>query len=170
MPGRILLLVAALAASLPSVAHAQDYFGDGGPDADMKFRTQRSRTRNQRLLLVGLFGGAVLTGGAGLLFHLDSRAKSNEISALPPDHTGRIYTDEVDATRRGALRSRTLAAVGYGAGAAFLIAGIIAYAVTEPGTEVVTAGKDKKPPPPPVPPVSLAPLPGGAAVVAGWSF
>lgn len=141
MSGRILLVAAALVtAALPATAQAEDYFGGDGPPP-MTFRTEKSRTRNQRLLLAGLFGGAVVTGGAGVLFHLDSRSKSDQISALPPDHTGRIYTDEVDDTRRGALRSRTLAAVGYGAGAAFLIAGVVAWYLTEPGTEVVTVGR-----------------------------
>lgn len=140
MSGRILLVVAALATAVsPATARAEDYFGGDGPPA-MTFRTQKARTRNQRLLLAGLFGGGVVAGGAGVLFHLDSRSKSDQISALPPDHTGRIYTDDVDDTRRGALRSRTLAAVGYGAGVAFLVAGVIAWSLTEPPTEVVTVG------------------------------
>jgi hypothetical protein len=173
MPGRILLLAAVVVAvaAAPTRAHAQDYFGGDTPPEEITFRTDKPRSRGQRILLASLFGGAALAGGIGLVFHLDSRSKSNQVSAVG-DHTGRVYDEEVDATRRGALRSRTAAIVGYGVGGAALIAGVIAWFVTEPGTEVVTAGKDKdtKPPPPTAPPVSLAPLPGGVLASAGWTF
>jgi hypothetical protein len=171
MPGRILLLAALAVAAAPSVAHAQDYFGGDAPPEEITYRTDKPRTRNQRILLAGLFGGAALFGGAGLAFNLDSRSKSNQVSAVG-DHTGRVYTDDVDDTRRGALRSRTLAIVGYSAGGACLIAGVIAFFVTEPSTEVVTVGKDKNKPPTPTPtvPMSVTPLPGGGMVGAAWSF
>jgi hypothetical protein len=171
MPGRILILAALLAVAAPTAARAQtDYFGGDAPPEDITFRTDKSRTTRQRILIAGLFGGAAVMGGVGLGFHLDSRSKSDQVSAVG-DHTGRIYTPEVDDTRRAALRSRTLAIVGYGAGGALLVAGVIAYFVTEPGTRVVTVGKHKQdqPPPPPVP-VSVAPLPGGAMAAAAWSF
>ena len=171
MPGRILLLAALAVAAAPSAAHAQDYFGGDAPPEEITYRTDKPRTRNQRILLVSLFGGAAVFGGAGLAFHLDSRSKSDAVSAVG-DHTGRVYTDELDATRRGALRSRTLAIVGYGAGAACLTAAVIAFFVTEPDTEVVTMGKDKNKPPTPTPtvPMSVTPLPGGALVGTAWTF
>ncbi|HTM21975.1 MAG TPA: hypothetical protein VL172_15745 [Kofleriaceae bacterium] len=172
MPGRTLLLLLALATAAPSVALADppDYFGGDAPPEDITFRNDKPRTTRQRILLAGLFGGAVVMGGVGLGFHLDSRSKSDQVSAVG-DHTGRVYTAEVDDTRRAALRSRTLAIVGYSAGGALLLAGIITYFVTQPGSDVVTVGKPKNatPPPPPVP-VTIAPLPGGALAQAAWSF
>ena len=171
MPGRMLLVAVLTVVATPTVAHAQDYFGSEAPPDDIAFRTDKPRTRNQRIALASLFGGAALFGGVGLAFHLDSRSKSDQVSAVG-EHTGRVYTEDVDATRRGALRSRTLAMVGYGVGAACLTAAVITLFVTQPGTEVVTVGKDKKKPPPPTVPVpmSVTPLPGGGMVAAAWTF
>jgi hypothetical protein len=57
-------------------------------------------------------------------------------------HTGRIYTDELDDTRRAALRSRNLAIASYAVGGGLLIGTFIAYLVTDPGEEVVHVGTE----------------------------
>jgi hypothetical protein len=169
-------IVTALLASAVAVAgsvrtaSAQDYFGDDAPDDKIQFRTDIPRTTEQRIVIASLFGGAALFGGLGLLFHLDSRSKSDEVSAAG-EHTGLIYDPSLEDTRKGALRSRTLAIVGYSLGGALVIAGAVALYLTEPGTRVVTVGEEKDEPKPANPvPVSIVPIEGGAMVGGSWSF
>jgi len=166
----LLVVVAWLLVVAPRAARAQDYFGDQAPPRTIEFRTDKPRTTGQRLLLAGLFGGGAVAAGVGFLFHRDARAKSDEVSAFEP--TGRTYTREVDDTRRAALRSRTLARVFYGVGAAGLVAGVVAFFLTEPGTEVVTVGgaQSRRRPVRRTPPIDVALLPGGGMVGASWAF
>ncbi|HUH02468.1 MAG TPA: hypothetical protein VML75_10755 [Kofleriaceae bacterium] len=168
----VLVPVVALAclATVPREACADtDYFGEDAPTQDISFRTDIPRTRNQRIVIASLFGGAALFGAVGVGFHLDSRSKSDAVSALG-DHTRVTWDDSHESTRSSALRSRTLAIVGYSAGGVLLVAGTIALYLTEPGTNVVTVGDEAETAPSPVVPVSLVPVRGGAVVGGTWSF
>lgn len=165
------VVVCALVYATMRPAAADDYFGGQAPDEDIQFRMDKPRTDKQLVVIGSLMGGAAVFGGVGLGFHLRSRSLSNEISAVA-DHTGRIYDQTIDDKRSSAGVARTVSIVSYSIGGAFLIAGAVALYVTEPGTEVVTVGKERQPPPPP-PPVSrlwLAPGPDGAVVGTGWRF
>jgi hypothetical protein len=164
-PALTLCLQGAL--SRPACADT-DYFGEDAPTQDISFRTDIPRTRTQRIVIASLFGGAAVFGGLGLAFHLDSRSKSDEVSALG-EHTGRIWDAAHEDTRASAETSRTLAIVGYSLGGALVIAGAVALYVTEPGTTIVTVGTERAAPAPTVP-VSLVPVRGGAVVGGAWSF
>lgn len=146
-----------------------DYFGQDAPTQDITFRMDIPRTRNQRIVIASLFGGAAVFGVAGLAFHLDSRSKSDQVSALG-DHTHVIWDDAHESTRSSALQSRALAIAGYSVGGALLLAGAVALYVTEPGSKVVTVGEERAEPPAPTVPVTIAPVPGGAVLGGSWSF
>lgn len=163
MRAKVLLLALAGVLAAPGGARADDYFG-GEDDGRVVYRIDKDRSKNERLVIAGLAGGAVLFGGIGLLFHLDSRSASNEVSAVG-DHTGRAYTAELEDTRSDALRSRNLAIVSYSIGGALVVSSVVALLLTEPGAELVTVGTEAQPAP-----LSITPLPGGAAVGGTWSF
>lgn len=146
-----------------SGAHADDYFG-GEENGRVVYRIDGSRTKRQRVIIGALAGGAVAFGGIGLLFHLDSRSASNEVSAVG-DHTGRTYTQALDDERSRAVRSRKLAIAGYAVGGALVIGTAIALVLTEPDAELIRVDDQPQPSP-----VSVAPLPGGAVVGGTWSF
>lgn len=170
------MVVAALLAPAAS-ASAGDYFGQDAPSHEISYRVDNPRTTRQRIVLGALFGGAALASGIGLAFHLDSRSKSNDVTETG-ELSGRTYDPAVDATRRGALRSRTRAIVAYGIGGALAAAGVVALILTDPGSHEVKVGKKKQESvPPPTVPVSLLDvqpvlLRGGAGVQlrGTWSF
>lgn len=157
----------ALSAGPPPARAQGDYFGKDAPEEKVTFRKYKDRTPGQRLVIGSLFAGAALFSGIGVYFTLDSRSKANDVGAVG-EHTGLIYTPEIDETREGALRSRKFAIVSYTIGGVFLAGAIAALYVTDPGSEVVSIG-DEEPPKPPVP-VSVTALPGGAMVEGTWRF
>lgn len=160
--------LAVVASALP--AHADgDYFNDASEGKEITFQLDRPRTSGQRLLIGGLLAGAALSAGVGLYFHLDSRDKTGDVEAVD-QHTGRIYTEEVAATRSGAFSSRRWAIAGYAVGGLFIAGTVVALAITDPGKERITVGKDGAEPPAPVMPVSILMVPGGALVGGAWSF
>jgi hypothetical protein len=186
MPGQLSGRLASCAALAVAVAvtlgaatpaRAQDYFGAAAEP--MTFEVDRPRTRQAKVLIASLFGGAVVFAGAGLLFHLHARGQADEVATRTDHHTGKIYTDELDATRRDAVRSGRLAAAGYAIGGGFLIGTFVAYLLTDPGTETIRVGDEEAPAPPPpsgAPQatggarIDIAPAPGGGLVGATWSF
>ncbi len=152
-----LLLVSTSAKAEP------DYFGKSGGD-DIKIRLDKPRTGKQRIVIGALLGGAVVFGGLGVGFHLDSRSVSDELGAK--DFTGLVYTREREDLRRRGVRSRAIAIGGYAVGGVLLISTVVALLVTQPGTELLTIDSQ-----PVKTPVSLVPLRDGGAVVSGaWSF
>lgn len=165
------LVACALAAGLglgwSAPAAAQDYFTS---DANsVSFEVDRARGRSERILIASLLGGAGLVGGVGLLFHLDSERRSSEVSVRPGRHTGLIYTEERDRTRRAAIRSRNFAVAGYSVGGGLLIAALVTYVVTDPGRDIITVGEEPAPPPP-TSSLLVEPVPGGAVVAGQWDF
>ena len=162
-------LALALAAAAPEPASAQEYFGAAA--APMTFEVDKPRTKEARILIASLFGGAVVFAGGGLLFHLHSRNQADEVSTRTDRHTGKVYTEELDATRRDAVRSGRFAVAGYAIGSGFLVASFVAYLVTDPGTETIRVGEPEQAPPPSAPPrVLVAPIEGGGLVGAAWTF
>jgi hypothetical protein len=130
----------------------------------MSFEVDRERTKRDKILIASLGGGALLVGGIGLLFHLDSRDLSDAISASGR-HTGLTYTHDTDDTRRAALRSRAFTIASYGLGGGLLVATLVAYILTDPGTETITLdGEGARPP------VAIEPIVGGAVGTASWTF
>jgi len=122
-------------------AGAQDYFHEGGSEA-LTFKVDRERTTRQKVLISSLFGGSVLFGGVGLLFHIDSKHKSDDVSTDAGHHTGHIYTEELDDTRRAAIRSRNLAIASYAIGGGLLVGTLVAYLLTDPGEETIRVGTE----------------------------
>jgi|GEM_PF-6382788 len=184
MKGVILpIVIAALVCAAPAAAWAQppthsavssavaadqpDYFGKKTVPQKVSFRQARTRTRKQQIVLASLFGAAVVFGGLGLYFHLDSRHASNEISFVGGTPR-RTYDRSVADTRDRAMRSRTLAIVGYSISGALLVATIVAMAKTQPGEEIVTIDDEKAPAT--TVPVSFMVVPGGAIVGKVWRF
>ncbi len=122
-------------------AGAQDYFQQGGSEA-LTFQVDRERTTRQKVVIGSLFGGSVLFGGVGLLFHIDSKHKSDEVSTDAGHHTGHIYTEELDDTRRAAIRSRNFAIASYALGGGLLVGTLVAYLLTDPGQETIRVGTE----------------------------
>jgi hypothetical protein len=148
-------------------ASAQDYFQQGGSEA-LTFKVERERTARQKIVIGSLFGGAVLCGGVGLLFHIDSKHKSDEVSTDAGHHTGQVYTPELDDTRRSALRSRNIAIASYALGGGLLVGTFVAYLLTDPGEETIRVGTEAAD-------ASgarllVAPTESGALVGGSWSF
>ena len=158
-------LVLLLAVGWAAPAPAQDYFAGAGEP--LRFEVDRPRKKSDKILMASLFGGSVLFGGVGLLFHLDSQRKSSDVSAKAGRHTGRLYTDELDDTRRAALRSRTFTIIGYSVSGALLVSTFVVYLITDPGTETITVGHQQSSP---AARVMVEPLPGGALVGGQWTF
>lgn len=152
---RSLALAVALAVAAPAIARGQ------AADS-MSFEVDKERTTRQRVLIGSLLGGALAASGIGLLFHVDSRDKSDQVSASGP-HTGRIYTRSVDDTRRAALRSRNVAIGAYGVAGGLVIASLVVFLVTDPGTETIVLGER-------LPAIGVEPVAGGALVAGGWTF
>ncbi|HEU0037507.1 MAG TPA: hypothetical protein VFQ53_43145 [Kofleriaceae bacterium] len=114
------------------------------------------RSRNNKLVLIGVTAASAIAGGIGLYYHLDSRSASDEVSAQL--FTGRPWTADDEATVDRAASSRTRAAIGYSIGGALLVGAIVGYTLTDPAPrrEVIRT--------------SLVPVPGGAIAGAGWRF
>jgi hypothetical protein len=165
--------LAALAALLATLAWAgparaqNGYFQEGGSDS-LTFTVDRERNPRQRILIASLFGGAVLFGGVGLLFHIDSKNKSDEVSTSAGRHTGRIYTEELDDIRHDAIRSRNLTIASYAIGGGFLVGTFIAYLLTDPGQETIRVGT--QPVRAPGARLLVEPTDGGALVGGAWRF
>jgi hypothetical protein len=152
-------------------AATPDYFGAAAEP--MTFQVDRPRSKEAKILMASLFGGAVVFAGAGLLFHLHARGQADEVSTRTDRHTGKVYTEELDATRRDAVRAGRLAAGGYAIGGGFLIATFVAYLITDPGTETIRVGEAEETPAPAPsgrPHVQLEAAEGGGLVGAWWSF
>ncbi len=150
-------------------ARGQDYFQQGRTDS-LTFKVDRERNTRQRILIASLFGGSVVFGGVGLLFHLDSKSKSDEVSTDAGRHSGRIYTEELDDTRRAAIRSRTVAMASYAVGGGFLIGTFIAYLLTDPGQETVHVGTEAVGDRGARARLLVEPTAGGALVGGAWRF
>jgi len=148
-------------------ASAQDYFQQGGSD-ELTFHVDRERNSRQKLLIVSMFGGTVLFGGIGLLFHIDSKHKSDDVSTDAGHHTGRIYTEELEDTRRAGIRSRNVAIASYAIGGGFLVGTFLAYLLTDPGQETVRVGTEAADGTGAR--LLVEPTDGGALVGGAWRF
>jgi len=133
-----------------------------GKDIYIKSYPDRSKTNVMGLAIAG--GAAVVLGGIGLYFHLDSRAESSTINAHK--FTGQAWTPDREATYDDAHSSAVTAGVLYGIGGAVLLGTAIAYMVTEPKMETIVIHPHRSP----KPTALLAPTRGGAFVGGTWSF
>ncbi len=147
-------------------ASAQDYFQQGGSD-ELTFHVDRERNSRQKLLILSMFGGTVLFGGIGALFHIDSKHKSDDVSTDAGHHTGRIYTEELEDTRRAGIRSRNIAIASYAVGGGFLIGTFLAYLLTDPGQDTVRVGTEAADG---SARLLVEPTEGGGLVGGAWSF
>ncbi len=164
----IAALSALLLLALAGRAHGQErYFQEGRTDT-ISFNVDRKRNTQQRILIASLFGGTVVFGGVGLLFHIDSKNKADEVSTDSGRHTGRIYSEELDDTRSAAIRSRNFAIASYALGGGLLVGTFIAYLLTDPGQETIHVGTE--PDHDPGARLMVAPIEGGALVGGGWRF
>jgi hypothetical protein len=136
-----------------------DYFQKGGNQ--LVVRKSRSRTRNQRLLIYGLAGGAAAFAGIAAYFHYDSKSIADELSA-DSDQNERWSEDHQDKYDRGQLDGK-LAIAGYAISAGLIAATIVVVLKTDPGTELETIGPGGSKPVANV-------VPGGATVGASWSW
>jgi hypothetical protein len=158
---RAALGLAVAAALAPLLAATPARAEDAAP---LTFELDKERTVRQKILIASFGGGALLVGGVGLLFHLDSRDKSDSISASGR-HTGMVYSEAIDDTRRAALRSRALTIASYGVAAGLLVTTLVLYVVTDPGTETITLDEAQA-----RLPVTLEPVAGGALGGLAWGF
>lgn len=168
-----------VAAGAPTGA---SYFQHQTPMAS--FEVDRPRSRRARIVIASLAGGAVLMTGVGVLFTLDSKSKSDDVSTKPGQNNGQVYSEALDDTRRAALRSRDWAIASYAVGGGLLVGALVAYILTDPGRETIRVNGASSPvpagggggarPPSPGPSAAahllLAPTRGGAFVGGAWSF
>jgi hypothetical protein len=150
------LAVAVVASAVAPAARAES--------AALTFELDRERTFRQKMLIASFGAGALVVGGVGVLFHLDSRDKADAVSASG-NHTGRIYDGDVDDTRRAALRSRALTIASYGLAGGLLVTTLVLYVVTDPGTETITLDEAQA-----RLPITIAPVTGGAVADLAWGF
>ncbi|MGE0550854.1 MAG: hypothetical protein AB7O24_07330 [Kofleriaceae bacterium] len=123
--------------------------------------TPRDRTMSNKVMVGSMFGAGVLLGGLGLKWHLDSRSAANEVASNVP--TGRAWSQADVAQVEKADDAGTKAIVAYGVGGALLIAAVVTFIVTDPGSETtVLKGNTITP--------TVAPAPGGAVLGSSWSF
>jgi hypothetical protein len=168
---RILSVFVALATllAIASPAGAQalssDYFNNQTTDDDLSFRVDKPRTNTERIVIASLFGGALVFGGLGVAMHVRSSNKSDEVSS-EGEHTGLVWTPERDSIREDAELARTLSIGAYSIGGGLVIAGLVTFILTDPGTEVVKIGEDTQP----SAQTTFSIVPGGAVVGSEWSF
>ena len=161
------VLLVTLAWTGPALGQDKGYFQEGGTGS-LAFTVDRERNSRQRILIASLFGGSILFGGVGLLFHIDSKNKADEVSTGAGRHSGRIYTEELDDIRRAGIRSRNLAIASYAVGGGFLVGTFIAYLLTDPGQETIHVGTEAdrgagaR--------LLVEPTDGGALVGGAWRF
>jgi hypothetical protein len=176
---RVLALVG-FSLLLPRVAHAQEqdrssltpvalppvsalaqggYFTEG--DKHLTYKQAGSRSRNEMIVLLSIFGTAAVAGAVGTYFALDSQSKSVEVSASGV-HTGRAWSADLDETRKDALRSRTVAQVSFGVTGALMLGGAIAFIITSPDDELFYQNWQTR--------SFIAPIDSGLVAGSGWSF
>lgn len=162
------LILTTLGRVTPAGAQQQPgYFQQGGSEA-LTFKVDRERNTRQRILIASLFGSSVLFAGVGVLFHIDSKNKSDDVSTDAGRHSGRVYTEELDDARRAGVRSRNLAIAGYAVSGGFLIGTLVAYVLTDPGQETVQVGTEAATGSGRT--LVVAPTDGGALIGGYWSF
>ncbi len=105
----------------------------------------------------------MLSGAVGTYYLLDSRTLSDKISASGT-HTLRTWDQELEDTRKDALRSSKIATVSIGISGGFALATLVTYIVTQPDTKTGYAEWQAKHIP------VLAPTDGGLMMSRGWSF
>src|SRR5690349_15968794 len=121
-------LVAPARADTPAPAPAQDpaptidYFHQGG-GGQVVVRRDLSRTRNQKLLIYGLVGGAAAFGLIGAYFHYDSKQIADELSADIDQHQ-RWSPELQDKYDRGQLDGK-IAIASYAITAGLIAATIV---------------------------------------------
>jgi hypothetical protein len=151
--------VARPAPALADDAPATDYFAQ--PNGGVKFRQGRSRTRDQKLLIGGLAGGAALSAAVGIYFHLDANRISGDLAADTPQDV-RWSEEHQDKYDRGQLDG-TIAIVSYVVAAGLIGGTIAAVLLTDPGEEVVEVKTRRVQP-------TARLVPGGGTVGAEWSW
>jgi hypothetical protein len=126
---------------------------------DITIEVPGERSRNNKLIIGGIFGGGVLVSALGLYYHLDSRDAANEVSA--DRFNGKSWTEKQEDLVARADRSKTRATVAYAIGGGLLIGAIVAYIVTAPKSEtaVIHTGG-----------VVVVPTDEGGMVTRMWSF
>lgn len=152
---RMKLSVAALAI----LATACPVAADDGP-RPITIIAPGERSTNEKLVLGGLGGAAVVAGALGLYFHLDARSTGDEVAT--DVFTGKPWTTARQDTVDSANSSRFTAIALYGVGGAFLAGAVIYWIVTEPPDETIVIRPRAQP--------TVAPTPGGALVGGTWSF
>lgn len=170
------LAVAAVAAGLVAVGSgraaaqaapsSQDYFTEQKSNR-LTYRVEGERTRTAKIALWSMAGATLVTGGLGVVFNLQSRDAANDVRALTGEHTGLVYTRELDQRRQDAETYGTVATVFYAVGGALALGTIVTFIVTSPPDrlEEYKSGADSR-----VAGPYVVPVDGGAVLGAGWSF
>lgn len=155
------LAVAMLLAPPIAGGQSSDYFQTSGQS--FSFQVDKPRSKESKILIASLFGGAVVFGGVGALFHLRSKNKADAVSTKPGVHTGKVYSEDLDDIRAAGELSRKLTIASYAIGSSLLIGTLVAYIVTDPGRETIEVGEQAGQ-------MILHPTVGGAVVGGRWQF
>lgn len=161
------LVAAMLAAAAPTAARADevDYFAAKPDSQNVTVKRQKSRTSTQRLQIGGAIAAGALFAGAGLYYHLDSRAAADSVSGNS-ELASDTWTAERQATYDQAGKSGYVAGFCYALSAAFFAGAAVIGWMTTPGEEelVIKPGNRTATP-------VVAPIPGGGAMVGGeWRW
>jgi hypothetical protein len=158
LAGLVGALVLAAALGGPAVAEPMpDYFARGAAARAVP----RERTQHQWVIVGGLAGGALVLGGIGAYFNLDSRDAANRVSASLP--TGEPWDASHQAIADQATSSGHTAIFCYGVGGALLVGAFVAFLTTGTTTTEPTVRAATRAP-------LLVPTAGGAVVGGTWSF
>ena len=146
-----LIFVAAVLAGSAPTAQAQpgsgpdaqpqpDYFRSDETTADdVLFRIDRERTAGDWYLVGGLAGGALVMTGVSLLFHVSANGAASDVEA--DRFTGRTWTDDLQSRYDDSVRNGRIATIGYAIAGGLAVGTIVAFLLTDPGSELVRRPK-----------------------------
>jgi hypothetical protein len=123
---------------------------------DIVVTSTAERSPKNVAILASIAGAAVVFGGLGVYFTLDSKSASDDVSAHRPMSVP--WTADRQATYDRAHDSAVKAEIFYGVGGALLIGAVVGLIVTQPETETTVIH----------PHVAVGP--GGAVLGGSWSF
>ena len=123
---------------------------------DIVVTTPGERSSKNIAILASVAGAAVVLGGLGLYYNLDSKSAADEVSAHLPMSVP--WTPARQATYDRAHDSAVKAEVFYGVGGALLLGAVVGLIVTQPKSETTVIH----------PHVAVGP--GGAVRGGSWSF
>jgi hypothetical protein len=132
---------------------------------DIVITTQPERSRQNIIWLASVAGAGALLGGIGVVYNLDARSASNDVTAVEQAHVP--WTPALQSRYDQAHDSSTKAEIFYGIGGALIVGAIVGLIVTTPKSETTVIHPHGSPT---ATLPTLTPTAGGAVLGGTWSF